>query len=733
VKTLAQWCFRHRKMVVAGWLVLLVVLIGASSAAGGAKYADAFSLPGTDSTKATALLQSSAPSVSGDAESVVFKVGSGSIRDAAVQQRISAMLTKVATLPHVAGVRSPYGPAGASQVSADGTIAYAVVNFDAAANKLPVDAVNTFLDATDAARTSGLQVEVEGQAIEQAKQKPGGVSELIGVAAAAIVLFLAFGSLLSMLLPLLTAIAGIGTGITLVGLLSHSFGIASFAPTLSALVGLGVGIDYALFIVTRYRNTLKAGRTPEESIVMAMNTSGRAVLFAGGTVCIALLGMLVLGISFLDGVAIAASITVILCVLGAVTLLPALMGLMGSRLLSKKERRNLADAPVDVHAGSRWSQWATTVQGRPRVLAGIAVLIMVVLSIPTLSLRLGSSDASSDPASSTTRKAYDLLAEGFGPGFNGPLLVVAEPGGPGAPPVGTALQVGTVLQDKLSATSGVARVIQLPLKTGNTIVFQVYPSTSPQSKETSDLITRLRSDVLPGVESSTHTQIYVGGATAVFADFAQVLSGKLVLFILVIVALGALLLMLAFRSIVIPLTGAVMNLLAAAASFGVVVAIFQWGWGSEALGLGHSGPVEAFLPVLMIAILFGLSMDYQVFLVSRMHEEWSNTRDNHRAVRVGQAETGKVVTAAATIMIFVFLAFIFLGQRIIGEFGIGLASAVLLDAFVLRTVLVPSLMHLFGDANWWLPKWLDRILPQLSVDPPDESVPVKELEPTSAG
>jgi RND superfamily putative drug exporter len=372
------------------------------------------------------------------------------------------------------------------------------------------------------------------------------------------------------------------------------------------------------------------------------------------------------------------------------------------------------------------------VQNRPRILAGVAVVVMLVLAIPTLAIRLGSSDSGSDPSSSTTRHTYDLLAEGFGPGFNGPLLVVAQPVSAGE----VAADPG--LRSVLTSTAGVAKVTQLPLKTGNIAVFDVYPTSSPQSKATTDLISHLRKDVLPGVEKASGATVYVGGTTATFADFAHVLSGKMVLFILVIVALGALLLMLAFRSLLIPLTAAVMNLVAAAASFGVVVAFFQWGWGSSPLGLGGSGPVEAFVPVLMLAILFGLSMDYQVFLVSRMHEEWSHTHDNHRAVRIGQAETGKVITAAATIMICVFLAFIFLGQRDIAEFGIGLAAAVLLDAFILRTVLVPSLMHLFGDANWSLPRWLDRILPHLSVDPPeeidaDDAGPAHELEPAPAG
>ena len=714
--TLARWCFRHRAVTILTWVLLLVGLSVGSKAVGGASYADVFSLPNTGSTHATDLLQKSLPAQAGDADSIVWKVNSGTVRDPEVQQRMEAMLTEVAGLPHVTRVDSPYAATGAGQISKDGTIAYATVNLDGQPNEIPVDAVKKIMSTAQAAGNDQIQVELGGQAIKRADQKPTGFSELIGVLAAAVVLFLAFGSLLSMLLPLLTAIAGIGVGLQLVALMSNGFNIASLSPTLATLIGLGVGIDYALFIVTRHRNGIKAGKTPEEAAVTSLNTSGRAVLFAGATVCIALLGLFVLGLSFLNGVAVASALTVVLTVAAAITLLPALLGVLGVRVLSRRERRRLADGPKDVHAGSRWLAWATLMQNRPRVFAGAALLLMLVLAIPTLSLRLGASDSGSDPASSTTRQSYDLLAKGFGPGFNGPLLIVAQPQTAPDPALAPALD------SALKATPGVAQVVQLPLKTDSIEVFRVYPTTSPQSEQTAQLLSHLRNDVVPGVEKATSSTIYIGGTTAIFADFAHVLSGKLPWFIGVIVLLGALLLMVAFRSIVIALTGAAMNLLAAAAAFGIVVAIFQWGWGSDAMGLGHGGPVEPFLPVIMLAILFGLSMDYQVFLVSRMHEEWVHTKDNHRAVRVGQAETGKVITAASTIMICVFLSFVLLGQRVFGEFGIGLAAAVFLDAFVLRTILVPCLMHMFGNANWWLPGWLDRIMPHLSVDPPDEPI-----------
>jgi len=374
-----------------------------------------------------------------------------------------------------------------------------------------------------------------------------------------------------------------------------------------------------------------------------------------------------------------------------------------------------------------WARWSAYVARRPAMLSLIAIAAIAVLTVPLFSLRLGTGDQGNDPSGTTTRKAYDLLADGFGPGFNGPLLLVATLQNP------ADAQALTSLENTLKQTPGVAAVTAAPLKADAKLaVVQVVPTTSPQDKATTQLINRLRADVIPPAEAGTSLKVYVGGTTAIFNDFSKVLTNKLPMFILVIVGLGFLLLLVAFRSIVVPLTAAVMNLLAAGASFGVVVAFFQWGWGSEALGLGRPGPIDAFVPVLTLAVLFGLSMDYQVFLVSRMHEEWVHTHDNKHSITTGQASTGRVITAAATIMICVFLAFVFGGQRVIGEFGVGLASAVFIDAFILRTVLVPALMHLFGRSNWWLPGWLDKILPHLSVEPADDEVLEAKPEPVGA-
>ena len=723
LSTLARWCYRHRLIVVLLWLVAVAGL-GVASKAVGSAYSDNFSLPGTESTKALQLLQKSLPAQSGDSATVVWQTSQGTVRDATVRERMTPVLDKIAKSPSVTSVTSPYEPRGARQISADGRTAYAQVSFGQLANKLPKADVRRVIDVAEQGRTAGLRVELGGNPISQVQRTPPSSSEAVGVLAAAVVLFIAFGSLFAMLLPILTAVAGVGTGLLTVGLLTHALDIGQIGPILGALIGLGVGIDYALFIVTRHRTGLRSGMTVEESVVKAIDTSGRAVRFAGATVVIALLGMFVLGMSFLNGLAIASATTVVATVLAAITLLPALLGFLGMRTLSRRERRLTAAGVAS--GGGLWHRWARVVQRRPGTLSAVAIVLIGVLTLPVFSLRLGSSDAGNDPSSSTTRKAYDMLAAGFGPGSNGPLQLVAQTP---APP---DRQAFSRLADEVGQVRGVARAAAMPMPAGSKIgIIQVIPTTSPQSKQTSDLIGRLRHDVVPPAERGTTMKVYVGGQTAIFDDFADVLTGKLPLFLGVIIALGFVLLLIAFRSLLVPATAAVMNVLAAGASFGVIVAFFQWGWGSEPLGVGAAGPVEAFLPVIMLSILFGLSMDYQVFLVSRMHEEWTHTKDNARSVNVGQAQTGRVITAAATIMIAVFVAFVFGGQRVIAEFGIGLAAAVALDAFILRTVLVPAVMHLFGAANWWLPRWLDRSLPHLSVDPPDEAAtpgPEPELQ-----
>jgi len=705
---LARWCFQRRAWVVVAWLALLMIL-GVTGRAAGSAYSDTLTLPGTGSTAALNLLGQAFPGHAGDQDTIVWRAGDG-VRAPAVRARITAMLGQVAAAPAVAAVTSPYTARGAAQVSRDGTIAYATVVFDAQANSLPAPEVTRVVHLAEAARAPGLQVDLGGQAVENALRPSVGISAAVGVVAAAVVLFIAFGSLLAMLLPLVIAIAALASGLMTVGLASHAISIPSIGPTLGVLIGLGVGIDYALFIVTRHRGNLKAGMAPQDAAAAALNTSGRAVLFAGTTVCIALLGMLVLNVSYISGLGIAAAITVLFTVAAATTLLPALLGFLGLRVLSRRERRRLAAGPAHADAAGTWARWAAFTQRHPRPLAAAAVAVMVVLAIPVLSLRLGSSDAANDPAATTTHQAYELLADGFGPGFNGPLELAGT----------TSTPAGAAAFARLAATlrtePGIAAV-SAPVPGHGASLISVIPTTSPEAAATSTLISHLRDSVIPAAEHGTTLRVYVGGITAVNGDFATVIGHKLLLFIAVILGLGFLLLMLAFRSLLIPAVAAVMNLLAAGASFGVLAAIFQYGWGLRALNLGQAGPVESFLPILMLAVLFGLSMDYEVFLVSRIREEWAATGDNRQAVRTGQASTGRVIIAAATIMICVFSAFILSGQQITGEFGLGLAAAVLLDAFLLRTVAVPALMHLSGRANWWLPGWLDRILPHLSIEP----------------
>ncbi|MFE5893712.1 MMPL family transporter [Streptomyces sp. NPDC056462] len=717
---MARWCYRHRLVVLLLWLGALFGL-GAASSAAGTNYANVFSLPNTDSTTAYDLMEKAFPERAGDTDTVVWKVdgdGGASVRDESVRSRIEPALEEIGRMKGVGEVTDPYAAQGAAQISRDGRIAYAQITFTEQANAIPKELIEDVVDTAQAAERDGLQVELGGQAIARTQEPPQGTAEAVGILAAAVVLFLAFGSLFAMLLPIVVAIAGVGTGLIGTMLLSHVTDVPEVAPLLGSLIGLGVGIDYALFIVTRHRRGILRGMKPEESAVTALNTSGRAVLFAGGTVCIALAGMLVMNMRFLDGVVVATSLTVVLSVLAAITLLPALLGLLGMRVLSRRQRRRLAAAgPEPEEASGLAARWSAYVQKSPRRLAALAVVVMAVLAIPVLSLRLGATDQGNHQDSTTTRQAYDLLAEGFGPGVNGPLQVVVD----GNAPAG--------LVDGIRSTEGVAQVAAVPPANGVTVI-QVVPTTSPQSEQTDRLIDRLRDEVIPKSGAEAH----VGGVTAVFKDFASVTGDRLPYFVATIIALGFLLLMVAFRSLVVPLTAALMNLIAAAASFGVLVAIFQWGWGTELIGVGKEGPITSFLPVIMLSLLFGLSMDYQVFLVSRMHEEWVHTKDNARAVRVGLAETSRVINSAALIMICVFSAFVLSGDMEGAMAGIGLAAAVALDAFILRTALVPAAMHLLGKSNWWLPDWMEKRLPHLAVEPKEEPVaPAGEEEPAGAG
>ncbi|MFJ1836558.1 MMPL family transporter [Streptomyces sp. NPDC088175] len=711
---IARWCIRHRLLAVLLWLLALG---GTATAAGlaGSAYSNDYEVPGTESGRAADLLRNGFTDLGGDTDTIVWHTSDSTVRADDVRQTMTRTLHAVEELPGVGAVTGPYGASGTAQISGDGHTAYAAITFDQRVEDIPAQQVRAVVDTARAAAGDHLQVELGGPAVALTEAPSAHLSEVVGVVVAAAVLFLAFGSLAASMLPIVTALVSVGTAYAGTVLLGHLMTVADFAPMLGMLIGLGVGIDYALFIVTRHRRGLRRGLSVTEAAQNAVATTGRAVVFAGATVCVALLGMLILRLGFLNGVAIAASLTVVLTVAASVTLLPALLSFIGTRALSRRERRRLAEhgprPEVPTGFAARWSAF---VERHPKLLGALAAVVMLVLALPTFSLHLGTSDQGNNPASSTTRKAYDLLADGFGPGVNGPLTIAARLDG-----ADDRLAMDG-LPATLRSTEGVASVGPVTYNSSGDAAFvTVVPTSSPQSQQTSALVDRLRTEVLPRAEENTSLQAHVGGVTAGYDDFARIIIGKLPLFVGVVIGLGCLLLLLAFRSIGIPLKAAVMNVAAVASSFGVVVAIFQWGWGSELLGLGSAGPVEPFLPVIMVSVLFGLSMDYQVFLVGRMYEEWRETGDNRRAVRVGLAETGRVINSAAVIMISVFLAFVLSGDRVIAMFGIALAVAVLLDAFVLRTLLVPALMHLLGGANWWLPRRLDRLLPRISIEPPE--------------
>ncbi|MEU3935415.1 MMPL family transporter [Streptomyces sp. NPDC029044] len=711
---LARWCVQRRLLSVLLWL-LAFAGVAAGAAVAGTTYSNDYQVPGTESGRATELLHEGFPQLGGDSDTVVWHTASGSVRAADVEQTMTRTLDRIEDLPGVASVTSPYDGPGTGRISADGRTAYASVTFDDQAEDIAESEARAVVDTAKSAETDGLQVELGGSAVALTESSGGHLAEIVGVLVAAVVLFLAFGSLAASLLPIATALVGVGTAYAGIVLLGHAMTVADFAPMLGMLVGLGVGIDYALFIVTRHRRGLKRGLSVTEAATNAVATTGRAVVFAGATVCIALLGMLILRLSFLNGVAVAASLTVILTVAASVTLLPALLSFIGMRALSRRERRRLAEHGPEPEVPTGFAaRWSAFVERHPKVLGAVALVVMAVLALPTFSLHLGTSDQGNGPKTATTRQAYDLLADGFGPGVNGPLTLVTKVDG-----ADDKLALDN-LDGTLRSTDGVASVTPVTFDSGgHTAYLTVVPESSPQSKDTSDLVDRLRGEVLPRAEAGTSLDVQVGGMTAGYDDFADVIVSKLPVFVGVVIGLGCLLLLLAFRSVGIPLKAAAMNVAAVASAFGVVVAIFQWGWGSELLGLGSAGPIEPFLPVIMVSVLFGLSMDYQVFLVSRMYEEWLETGDNRRAVRVGLAETSRVINSAAVIMISVFLAFVLSGDRVIAMFGIALAAAVALDAFVLRTLLVPALMHLLGGANWWLPRWLDKRMPRISIEPPE--------------
>jgi RND superfamily putative drug exporter len=715
---LAKFCVRRRRLVVLFWIVALVGS-GAAAAKFPAVYSNEINIPGSEAQKATNVLVKRFPSQSGDTDQIVIHALKGKVTDPAVIAQVQPMLTKVAGLPHVAGVISPWSAAGRArgQVSKQGKIAFATVSFDERAQKLPVSASKRVVRTARSASNDQVQIELGGQAISNSERESPGASEAIGLLAAIVILLFTFGSVVAAGLPIITALVALGTGLSLLALVSRGLDTADFAPQLASMLGIGVGIDYVLFIVSRFRDAwAHDGGQHEKSIVTAMETAGRSVLFAGVTVVIAILGLVLLGIKFLYGVSLSTAMVVTVTMLASLTLTPALLAFdsIGGRIGRRRTQRKGADKE-----GQIWARWSDAVVRHRWICAIGGTLVLVALTIPAFTMRQLHNDAGNDRTFQTTRKAYDLLAEGFGPGFNGPISIVAElPAGSSAQAIG---KIAATVKD----TPGVVAVTPPKVSTagagaaGSTALLTAYSATSPQSSQTTDLVNRLRSQVAPELERETGATVLVGGFTPATIDLANLFSRKLPLFIAVVVLLSALLLMAVFRSILVPIKAAVMNLLSIGAALGVVTLVFQYGWGASLLGV-EPGPIEPFLPVMMFAIVFGLSMDYEVFIVSRIREEWVRTGDPRGSVRTGLAATGRVVTAAALIMVLVFASFMLGGEKTISMFGLGLATAVFLDAFLIRVILLPAVMDLAANATWWLPGWLDRLLPKIPIESASE-------------
>ncbi|MEV6265300.1 MMPL family transporter [Streptomyces sp. NPDC051784] len=698
---LAGWAQRHRWAALLLWVAVVAAITLGSTAAGSA-YRNDFSLPGTDSQAATDLFKKHGSDQAGDSVEIVFKDSAG-VRSA--EGVVEPMLAEVKGMAGVADVRSPF--ADASAVSEDGTIAYASVTLDGKTEDVPKEDVAKIIDTAQSVATEHLQVEVGGEAARNAEDKEGPTAELAGIVAALVILVLLFGSLLAASLPLITALFAVGGAIGLIALASHVFTVADFTPPILMLVGLGVGVDYALLIFYRYRHELLSGAGPEDAGRKALDSAGRTVFFAGCTVVVALLGLVALGLGSLQGIALAVAVTVLITMAASLVLLPALLALFGDRIrrhVLKQQARNIEKGTTE---GNGWRAMARAVQRRPIPTLLVGAVALLALSAPAVGMRLGFADSGNDPAETTSRHAYDLLAEGFGPGFNGPLIVLVK----------GDEEAGMAVREKLATTTGVAAVSPaMPSEDGALSTVLVYPETSPQAEGTVDLVHHLRDDVAPPLEHSTGAAVLVGGATAASQDVSETLADRLPLFVAVVVGLSSLLLMLVFRSVWIPVKAAVLNLLSISAALGVITLVFQHGWFGA-----QPGPVEAFIPALIFAIVFGLSMDYEVFLISRIHEEWTRTEDSSRSVREGLASTGKVITAAAAIMMFVFGAFVLSADRMLQQFGLGLAVAILLDAVVIRCLIVPAVMQMLGPRAWWLPAPLARRLPEVTVERPERS------------
>jgi RND superfamily putative drug exporter len=710
---LGRWCVHRRGRVLALWVVVLVGT-GVLATTVGGSYGDDFRVPGVESQAAIDLLRDRFPEAAGGSAQVVLHREEGSLTGGERGPAVDAALARIADLPDVTAVEEPVvGPGGATAI--------AMVQYDKEFTEFEESDLEALLAAGEPLEAHGVALEVGGELPLYVGQGETGPAELIGLGCAVIILLVAFGSVLAMGLPIGLAVFGLGVSTSLLLLLAAVVDVPPTTPVLASMIGIGVGIDYALFVVTRHRHHLDEGMTVTEAAGRANATAGQAVVFAGGTVVIAILGLAMAGIPMVAVMGFGSALVVAVMVVATITLLPALLGFVGHRI----DRYRVFRARARENRPSVWARWGAIVARRPWPYLIGSLVVLLALAAPVLSMRLGQADSGTAPRDSTQRQAYDLVADAFGEGANGPLLLVAESGDQA---------VVEDLTRQVADQPGVVAVAPPRISPdGDAALLAVVPESAPQDDATADLIHHLRSEVLPEVEVPVH----VGGLTATFVDLSDRISSRLPWFIATVVGLSFLLLTLVFRSLLVPLKAALMNLLSIGAAYGVVVAIFQWGWLKDLVGLEDVVPIVAFVPMFMFAILFGLSMDYEVFLLSRIREDYVATGDNTRSVITGIASTARVITSAALIMICVFLGVVLAEDAVVKMMGVGLATAVFLDATIVRVVLVPATMRLLGDANWWLPGWLDRILPHLDVEgghglPEPEREPEPELQPTAA-
>jgi putative drug exporter of the RND superfamily len=712
---IGRFCSRHHWPVIGLWLIAAIALVVAGQASG-SRTNDNLTLPGTGSTDATNLLENNLPQQAYGSNPLVFaSTGGAALTQSKYASAIDQTVKRLSAKADVNSAINPLSPAGASFLSRDRTVAYVPVVLGVGPGSLTEDEAQAILDAADPAEAAGLRTSVGGYVGQQLSKPDTGASDAIGIAAAIVILLFAFGTATAMVLPIFSAVIGLACALSIIRLLESTVQVPSVASTLATMIGLGVGIDYALFIVTRHKLQLGDGMELRESIARATATAGGAVVFAGFTVVIALCSLAFAGIPLVSTLGFTAAIAVVIAVTAAATLLPAMLGALGPRIDSLRVQFGNTHPDDDDRQPHGWMRWARGVAARPWRSAIAALAVLVVLALPIFQLELGQNDISALPKSTTARQAYDGLTKGFGPGVNGPLLIASKFQDPAE-----ARQGLPTLQRQVAATPDVASVSPPTLdKAGTVAVFTVISRSAPWTDETVDLVDNLRDTVIPKALAGAGGAAYVGGQTAGYIDLATQIADKLPLMIAIVVGLSFVVLFLAFRSILVPVKAAAMNLLSVAAAYGVVTAVFQLGWGSSLIGLDHSIPIVSFVPLLMFAILFGLSMDYEVFLLTQMREHYKQHGDASRAVVEGLANTGRVITSAAAIMVCVFTSFVLNGNPLVKEFGVGLAVAIAIDSTLVRCLLVPTVMVLLGKRAWWMPRWLDRIVPRISIEGED--------------